>query len=801
MVRSRAGVYGISIAAVVAAIVLRWLLDPWLGTQHPYSIVYAAVALAVWVGGYRPAGIAALFAYLPATWLFMEPRFSLQSQGLAGTLGFLLYLATCAIVIAFGEAMRRAGQHAEAAREEAQRHSRLQQESEDRFRALADSAPVPIWMDGPDGGCILVNRPYLEYSGLLREQVEGPGWVDIVHPDDSDRYVGSFRFALAHRGEFHQEVRLRRHDGAWRWFEVFGRPRFEGERFLGHVGVCLDITDRREAEVVVAESEARLAAELEAMSRLHALSSRLMSASDLQAALDDVLVNAIATCGADFGNIQLSHPQTGLLEIVAQRGFDREFLEHFSAVGEGTGSACARAMSQSAACAIEDVEQDEAFAPHRGVAAAAGFRAVQSTPLTTHDGSILGVLSTHFRRPHLLSERDRRLLDLYARLAADFIDRLRYERMLREADQRKDEFLATLAHELRNPLAPIRNAVHVFKVKGPADPDLVWSRQVIERQLGQMARLLDDLLDVSRITRNTFALRRATVPLAPVLANAVEISRPLIEEARHILEVVPPGEPIWLEADPVRLGQVFSNLLNNAARYTPEGGRIRLACEVAGDEVIVSVRDTGIGIPAGMLTRVFDMFAQGEATRDRSGHGLGVGLSLAKGLVERHGGAIEAKSAGPNRGSEFVVRLPIVREAARAGFEASAEPAADPRRAKRRLLIVDDLKDNADSLAKLLGLMGHEVHVAYDGEEGVAAAERHRPEVVLLDIGMPRLDGYEACRRIRATAWGRGMHLVAVTGWGQEHDRRRSEEAGFETHVVKPVEPTDLLRVIQQFPG
>jgi signal transduction histidine kinase len=675
MARSRAGVYGISLAAAVAAILVRWFLDPWLGVQQPYSIVYAAVALAVWLGGYRPAGLAALFAYLPATWLYVEPRHVLGHEQPARVLGFVLYLATCGIVIAFGEATRRASQRAVVAREEAQRHSGT-----------------------------------------------------------------------------------------------------------------------------AAESDQRLASELQAMSHLHALSSRLMSATDLNAALEDILDNAIATCGADFGNIQLSNETSGMLEIAVQRGFGREFLEHFRAVAAEDDSVCARALRHSATCAVEDVERDPDFAPHRAIAAAAGFRAVQSTPLVTRDGAILGMLSTHFRASHRLPERNRRFLDLHARLAADLVDRLRYERMLRQADRSKDEFLATLAHELRNPLAPIRNAVHVFKAQAPDDPALTWCREVIERQLGQMARLLDDLLDVSRITANKFDLRKATVPLAPVIAGAVETSRPLIEEVRHDLTVEVPEEPIYVEADPVRLGQVFSNLLNNAARYTPEGGSIRLACERRGEEVVVSVRDTGIGIGPDMLPRVFDMFSQAEVTTDGPRRGLGIGLSLAKGLVEMHGGHVEAKSAGHRQGSEFLVRLPVAQEAPRPGADGSAEPSVASRGPKRRLLVVDDLKDNADSLAMLLGMMGHEVHVAYDGETGVEAAERHRPEVVLLDIGMPKLNGYDACRRIRQQPWGRGMHIVAITGWGQEHDRRRGEEAGFEDHMVKPVDPAALLKMLESFP-
>jgi len=377
----------------------------------------------------------------------------------------------------------------------------------------------------------------------------------------------------------------------------------------------------------------------------------------------------------------------------------------------------------------------------------------------------------------------------------DVTERKRTEEELRDADRKKDEFLATLAHELRNPLAPMRNALQILKAKGPPHPELEWARGVLDRQAQLMARLLEDLLDVSRISRNRLELRPERVELADVVDAALETTRPIIEAGSHELILTLPPEPIHLEADPVRLAQVFANLLNNAAKYTEEGGRIRLTAERQGSDVIVSVKDSGIGIAAEMLPRIFEIFSQAKPALVRSQGGLGIGLSLVKGLVELHGGSIEARSDGPGRGCEFVVRLPVAaetpaREPARPSDEAQ-EPAA-----KWRILIVDDNQDSADSLAMLLEIMGNEVRTAYDGEQAVEAAEAIRPDVVLLDIGMPKLNGYDACRRIREQPWGKGMFLIALTGWGQEEDRRRTEEAGFDRHMVKPADAAVLMKLV-----
>lgn len=378
----------------------------------------------------------------------------------------------------------------------------------------------------------------------------------------------------------------------------------------------------------------------------------------------------------------------------------------------------------------------------------------------------------------------------------DITDRKRYEQALKEADQRKDVFLATLAHELRNPLAPIRNAIEILKTKSSTDPDLKWGRDVIDRQVRQMSRLLDDLLDVSRISYNKLVLRKQRIELSSVIRTAIETNRPLIDSEGHQLDLILPPEPVYLDADPVRLAQVFSNLLNNAVRYAETAGHIQITCEPRGSEAVVSIKDDGIGIDAEMLHRIFEMFSQGKGMLERSQEGLGIGLSLVKGLLELHGGSVEAHSEGPGKGSEFIVRLPamVTRPVQkRAGSGGGAKPGTAT---KLRFLVVDDVRDNADTLAMLLKVMGHEVHTAYDGEEAIVAAEKLEPDVILLDIGMPNLNGYDTCRRIREQSWGKELLLIAVTGWGQESDRKRIEDAGFNHHMVKPVEVASLMKLL-----
>jgi PAS domain S-box-containing protein len=381
-------------------------------------------------------------------------------------------------------------------------------------------------------------------------------------------------------------------------------------------------------------------------------------------------------------------------------------------------------------------------------------------------------------------------------VTVDVTERVRQAEALKEADRRKDEFLAMLAHELRNPLAPIRNAVEVFRLLGPADPDLEWARDMIGRQVQQLTRLVDDLLDVSRITRGKIALRKEPVDLAAVVARAVETSRPLLDARGHELTLDLPREPLRVEADATRLAQVVSNLLNNAARYTEEGGHIRLSVEPGRGEAVVRVRDDGMGIPAELLPQVFELFTQGDRSLARSEGGLGIGLTLVKRLVELHGGRVEARSAGPGRGSEFIVRLRTLAPQPKRDMEDGGRGPSEVPPRPRRVLVVDDNEDAAESLALLLRARGHEIRTAHDGPSALSVAEDFRPEVVFLDIGLPRMDGYEVARRLRVQPGREGLLLVALTGYGQDEDRRRAEEAGFDAHLVKPADLEALQRLL-----
>ena len=370
-----------------------------------------------------------------------------------------------------------------------------------------------------------------------------------------------------------------------------------------------------------------------------------------------------------------------------------------------------------------------------------------------------------------------------------------YELMiqLKDADRRKDQFLATLAHELRGPLAPLRNMLEIMQRAKDDGHLFQQARDTMERQLRQLVRLVDDLIDVGRITRDKIELRKERIELASVIQQSVEACRPLAECANLQVSATLPPEPIYLYVDPVRLAQVFSNILNNACKYTEPGGRISLVAERQGSDVAVTVKDTGLGIPPDKLDSVFEMFTQIDRTLECSQGGLGIGLTLAKRLVEMHDGTISAHSEGPGAGSEFVVRLPILIGTPKAE---TPKPTAEQTAPPRRILVVDDYTDAASSLALLLKITGNETHIANDGLEAVEAAEKFRPDVVLLDIGLPKLNGYDACRRIREQPWGQNMVIVALTGWGQEEDRRRSKDAGFDGHLIKPVDYAALMKVL-----
>jgi len=431
-------------------------------------------------------------------------------------------------------------------------------------------------------------------------------------------------------------------------------------------------------------------------------------------------------------------------------------------------------------------------------------------------GALLQACSTHSRvvplprAGNVPTEQERlgapafeeRIRDLEREVEAHVSAERTLDNAMRAAERRKDIFLSTLAHELRNPLAPIRNAVEIMRIADADRAAIASARLLIERQLKQLVRLIDDLLDVSRITQGRLELRRERINLAAAVQIAVESSRPLIETKQHHLEICGPREPLFVNADVRRLAQVFGSLLSNSAKYSPPLSTITVGLRAEGEHAIVSVSDTGSGIPGDVMPRIFGRFERSDVAEEDSQQGLGVGLTLVKRLVELHGGTVEAQSEGLDRGSTFTIRLPLWRALLPEEIVMAhpAESRYQPQASVHRVLVVDDNKDAATSLSMMLALDGHEVRRAYDGIEALAVAEDFRPEVVLLDIGMPRLDGYATARELRKRPWAQDLLLVAITGWGHQEDKRRSAEAGINRHLVKPVEPDIVRQLVEQLP-
>ncbi|HEX6999521.1 MAG TPA: PAS domain-containing protein [Gammaproteobacteria bacterium] len=549
-------------------------------------------------------------------------------------------------------------------------------------------------------------------------------------------------------GKFSVEYRIRRRDGELRWIVGRAQTFFVGEgasrRPVRTVGAELDVTERKHIEMDLLDSEARFRTMADG-------SPVIIWATDFNGDIE--FVNR-AYCEF-FGESPEHARRAGWPRL-----FHPDDAAHY-----------VRAYEDAVAHRTE-------FRARARVRNASGeWRWIEShaMPRIGPHGEFLG----------------------YAGVSPDITALIEAQALLREADQRKDEFLATLAHELRNPLAPIRTAAELLTVPDLAGEQLSWACQVIHRQVEHMTRLLDDLLDVARITRGKLELKKERVDLGTIVDTAVEAARPLITARQHGLTVELPPELPKLDADPVRLAQVVSNLLTNAAKYTDSPGRIVLAARVEDDTVRISVKDNGIGLSPSMLAHMFEMFSQGQEAGGRGEGGLGIGLALVKGLVELHGGQVEAFSEGPGLGSEFLVVLPC-RSGAAAGADRREAGAASPMSIGRKILVADDNQDAAHTLAMLLRLSGHEVRTAHGGEAALALASTFRPDIALLDIGMPDLDGYEVAKQLRRTPWGRGLRLVAVTGWGQEEDKRRARAAGFDHHLTKPVDPQQLAALLLQ---
>ena len=579
-------------------------------------------------------------------------------------------------------------------------------------------------------------------------------------------------------------------------------------RLLGTVMVFHDVTLRRRAEAALHE-ETRI------LELLNQSGPAIAAQLNLQTLVQNVTDAATKLSGAKFGVFCYSATEQ-LIESFSPYALSGVSHEAFEILGSSRHAPLFNPTFRGEGVVrFADLTQEsdyESVLPRESTSTeGAPIRSYLAVPVISRSGEVIGGLFFGHPEPNMFSERTERLSLGVAAQAAAAIDNARLyeaaqaqiarreqaEAALRETDRRKDEFLATLAHELRNPLAPIRQAALISKMAGATEAQKRWSHDVISRQVHHMSLLLDDLLDVSRITRGTLQLRKQATELSSVVDAAVETARPTLDAKRHRLSIDISQEQTYLSADPLRIAQVLSNLLTNAAKYTDPEGLIRLTAHCSSDSVVIQVIDNGIGIAQEALPRIFQMFSQVKASQDRSDGGLGIGLALAKGLVELHGGQIEARSGGIGRGSEFIVRLPVGTASPLKLAGSRAEP-EERALVSRRVLIADDNQDSAESLAMLLRMEGHEVLVVHDGPEALAAVAAFEPELALLDIGMPGLNGYEVAKKIREAAPTSPIMLIAVTGWGQHSDKARARASGFDHHFTKPVEPERLMELLRR---
>ena len=868
--RSTLKTYLVGFLALVAAVLLRWVLDPLMGNSLPLVTLFAAVAAAVWLCGYQLAIPITLLGYLACHYLFIPPRGHLDFSNVGDVVGLFAYLFTCALIIVFGEAVRRAQRHVH--------------EEHEVFRVTLRSIGDAVITTDIKGRITYLNGVAESLTGWADKDALGQplGRVfNIVNEITREPVENPATRALRQgvvAGLANHTILIKK-DGTECPIDDSAAP-IRNE--VGHVSGCV---------LIFRDVTAQRLAERDKANQLHTarlLASIVESSNDpiIRKSLDGIIESWNAAAEQVFGytaeealgqHISLMIPPERLAEedqIIASLKTGQR-VEHYetervrsdgrriivsltiSPIKDESGNVIgaskivrdvterkrAEADRQMFVTLVEnstdfigicDLDGVPFFVNRAGLEMVglkdieeARHTPVQEFFFPEDQAKIMneffpdvlkeghGEIEIRFR--HFKTGDARwmayKVLALtnsanepvaFATVSQDVSERKRLEDDLRrlaadlsDADRRKNEFLATLAHELRNPLAPISNMLEVVKRADGNNEVVKLAHETLERQLGQMIRLVDDLLDLNRVTHDRLELRRSEVELSPVIQQAVEVARPLVDAARHHLTIDLPDEPIYLYADRARLAQLFGNLLNNSCKYTRPEGLVSLSARRVDHDVVVTVKDNGAGIPQDKLDSIFDMFMQIDRTSERSQGGLGIGLTLVKRLAEMHGGSIEAHSAGEGQGSEFIVRLPVLSPAdvaAKPGLDVESE--SQP---QRRVLIVDDNRDSADSLAMLLEITGNKTYMAHDGVEAVEAIEKHRPEVVLLDIGLPRLDGHEVCRRVRKQPWGKDIVVIALTGWGQDDDRRKSEEAGFNGHLVKPVDYDKLLELLASF--
>ena len=751
---------GLALASVMVALAGRVLLDPALGSNHPYVFLYGALAVTALFARWQIGVVAGVLGFAASHYLFAayrEPPSARATQDLVGALSFCV---SAALIITSGALFRRAHrevQHSSGLLEESnvRTDTVLEElrEAEERTRSVVDHVIDGIITIDERGTITTFNRAAERIFGYTVREVIGQN-VKMLMPNPyragHDGYIESYlRTGKAKIIGIGREVVGRRKDGVNFPMELaIGEFRLRDQRYF--TGIVRDITERKQAEEEVRRAEERM-----------------------RSVVDHVLDGIITI--DEQGDIQSFNQ-------AAERVF---------------GYRAAEVLGRNVKLLMPEPYHGE----HDGYLA--NYLRTAQRKIIGIGREVVGRRRDGTTFPMELAVSEFRIGEqrFFTGIVRDITERKRLEDQLRqrlqdlaEADRQKNDFLAMLGHELRNPLAPMSNALYLMR-RAKSDTSMVEEAQcMIERQLQQLVRLVDDLLDLSRIVQGKIDLRRERIRLADAVRRAVETSQPIIDANGHVLDVVLADSEIHVMGDLIRLAQAISNLLNNAAKYSTRPGRIELRLSREGSHAAIAVTDEGEGIPPDLLPRVFDLFVQGEHTLARSQGGLGIGLTLVRRVIEMHNGSVSARSLGKGQGSEFVMRLPVLPDLPRP----SAPPAAAAERSSgpRRVLIVDDNVDAANSIAKILGLFGHTVRCAYDGQSALQLAAEFAPEAIVLDIGLPGMDGYEVARRLRAMDRFRNATLIALTGYGQQDDRERSQQAGFDQHLTKPVDADLLHRVL-----
>jgi len=660
---------------------------------------------------------------------------------------------------------------------------RALRESEERLRFSLDAGRLGFWQhDLRTDELIASDLCKANFGRSPQEPLSHTDVLATVHPDDRTRVQNAIREAVSRGEGYDLEYRVMRPDGTTHWLMVRGRASYDADgKAVGTHGVTLDITQRKAAE-------ARQAEQAERLRLLSESAEHLLTTQDPGSMVGDLFQRVRTYLKLDLYFHYVVEPAGNTLRLASHAGISESHAEQITALGFGEGL-CGDVAATRRSLTLTDIQASDD--PRAALVKSLGMGAYTCNPLMVGD-QLLGTLSFAVRDTTHLSEEQVEFLRTVCHYVAVAQERVRAEEGLRDAARRKDEFLAMLAHELRNPLAPVANAIEIMRTHSGREP-AERARAVVERQLGHMTRLIEDLLDVSRINTGKITLKTQRLDLVAAVERAIETTRSFISASAHTLSVQLPPEPLYGNVDPVRLEQVVTNLLNNAAKYTEPGGQIRVCVERFGECARIRVRDTGIGISPGLLGQVFDLFTQGERGLDRSQGGLGLGLTLVRNLVHLHGGSVEALSEGPGCGSEFVVTLPLAEAVVPESVQRAESREPGPARRSvgpnpHRLLVVDDNRDSAETLAELAEIWGFEVETAYDGLAALKRAGEWEPGLLFLDIGMPGLNGYEVARRLRQDHRFIDATFVALTGYGQAEDIERSKAAGFDHHLVKPVD-------------